>query len=106
MSKLRTCDREIAKNCQERIATAIPYTDGCHITDCCYIRSGLARRNALARVHRGGEQIYQGRVSSLKRFQEDVTEVRTGFECGVGLEEFKEFVEGDIIEFYRKERVG
>jgi translation initiation factor IF-2 len=70
----------------------------------CYIRSGVARRNALARVHRDREQIYQGRVSSLKRFQEDVTEVRTGFECGVGLENFEEFATGDVIEFYVKER--
>jgi translation initiation factor IF-2 len=50
--------------------------------------------------------VYDGRVSSLKRFTEDVKEVNTGFECGVGLGDFGEFVEGDIIEFYRKERVG
>ncbi len=49
-------------------------------------------------------EIYQGRVSSLKRFQEDVSEVRTGFECGVGLENFTDFVSGDVIEFYVKER--
>jgi translation initiation factor IF-2 len=70
----------------------------------CYIRSGIARRNAMARVHRGGEQIYQGRVSSLKRFQEDVTEVRTGFECGVSLDNFTDYASGDVIEFYVKER--
>jgi translation initiation factor IF-2 len=70
----------------------------------CYIRDGIVRRDALARVRRNGEQIYNGRVSSLKRFQEDVREVRTGFECGVGLEGFTDFEEGDVIEFYVKER--
>jgi translation initiation factor IF-2 len=71
-----------------------------------YVTDGQVTRNALARISRNDELVYNGRVSSLKRFTEDVKEVNTGFECGVGLEEFKEFVEGDIIEFYRKERVG
>jgi translation initiation factor IF-2 len=70
----------------------------------CYVRDGIVRRDALARVRRNGEQLYDGRVSSLKRFQEDVREVRTGFECGVGLEGFTDFEEGDVIEFYVKER--
>ena len=50
--------------------------------------------------------IYEGRVASLKRFAEDVKEVRAGYECGVGLEGFGDFKEGDIIELYREERVG
>jgi translation initiation factor IF-2 len=70
----------------------------------CYIRDGVARRDALARVRRNGEALYDGEVSSLKRFQEDVREVRTGFECGVGLQNFDDFEEGDTIEFYVKER--
>jgi translation initiation factor IF-2 len=70
----------------------------------CYIRDGVARRNALARVLRDSTEVYDGRVSSLKRFQEDVTEVRTGFECGVGLSNFDDFEEGDRILFYVKER--
>jgi translation initiation factor IF-2 len=70
----------------------------------CYIRDGVARRNARARVWRGEEQLHDGQVSSLKRFQEDVTEVRTGFECGVGVDGFDAFEEGDRIEFYVKER--
>lgn len=70
----------------------------------CYIRSGIARRNALARLHRAGEIVYDGRVSSLKRFQEDATEVRTGFECGVSLDGYTDYAEGDVIEFYVKER--
>ena len=43
-------------------------------------------------------------MASLKRFEKDVREVRTGFECGVGLEDFYDFEEGDVIEFYVKER--
>lgn len=71
-----------------------------------YVIDGQVNRNALARISRNGEVVYNGRVSSLKRFTEDVKEVNAGFECGVGLEDFGEFVEGDIIEFYRRERVG
>ena len=70
----------------------------------CYIRQGEARRNARARVFRSKEQLYDGHVSSLKRFDKDVREVRTDFECGVGLEDFQAFVVGDVIQFYVKER--
>jgi translation initiation factor IF-2 len=70
----------------------------------CYIRSGTAQRSARARVFRDGEELYDGQVASLKRFQEDVRDVRTGFECGVGLEGFADFEEGDTIDFYVKER--
>lgn len=71
-----------------------------------YVTDGQVTRNALAKISRNGEVVYEGRVNSLKRFTEDVKEVNTGFECGVGLEDFDEFVEGDVIEFYRRERVG
>jgi translation initiation factor IF-2 len=70
----------------------------------CYIRQGEGRRNAFARLHRGGEQLFDGHVSSLKRFEKDVREVRSGFECGVGLEDFHDIAVGDVIEFYVKER--
>jgi translation initiation factor IF-2 len=71
-----------------------------------YVTDGQVTRNAWARISRNGELVYDGQVSSLKRFTEDVKEVYTGFECGVGLQDFGEFAEGDIIEFYRKERVS
>jgi translation initiation factor IF-2 len=70
----------------------------------CYIRQGEARRNARVRVIRGEEQLYDGHVGSLKRFEKDVRQVRTGFECGVSLEDFDDFAVGDVIEFYVKER--
>jgi len=65
-----------------------------------YVVSGVARRNANARLKRNGEVLYEGKVSSLKRFKEDVREVSAGFECGVGLEGFDDVQEKDIIEFY------
>ena len=71
----------------------------------CYVREGEARRNAQARIIRNHQVIYQGAVSSLKRFQEDVREVRTGFECGIGIEGFHSFEEGDVIQFTVRQRV-
>jgi translation initiation factor IF-2 len=73
---------------------------GCMVTD------GLIRRNSLARVLRGGEMVHESRVSSLKRFQEDVREVSNGLECGIGTERFDTFEEGDIIEAFHVEERG
>jgi len=71
----------------------------------CYITDGEVTRNAWARVIRDGEELYDGHLDSLKRFQEDVSEVRAGFECGISIAGFDDFQEGDILEFYREERV-
>jgi translation initiation factor IF-2 len=72
-----------------------------------YILEGIARRNARVRVVRQGETLAENiGVSSLKRFEEDVREVRTDFECGIGLEGFHDFQEGDRIEFIVRERVN
>jgi translation initiation factor IF-2 len=71
-----------------------------------YVLDGQVTRHALARVRRNGDNIYDGKVNSLKRFTEDVREVGTGYECGIGLEGFDDFHEGDIIEFYTKEQVS
>lgn len=71
------------------------------------IRDGEAKRNARARVKRGGKLLVDDSpVSSLKRFNEDVREVRTGFECGIGLSNFHDYEEGDLIEFFVMERVN
>jgi translation initiation factor IF-2 len=69
------------------------------------VTDGLVTRNALARIRRNGEMAYEGRIDSLKRFTEDVKEITAGFECGIGLADFDDFKEGDIIEFYKKEKV-
>lgn len=71
----------------------------------CYVTDGEVTRNALVRVLRGGEEIFAGRPDSLRRFQEDVSEVKAGFECGIGIAGFDNFKVGDILEFYRKEQV-
>lgn len=70
-----------------------------------YVNDGAVTRNALARLHHGDEVLFDGRIASLKRFTEDVREVRAGFECGVGLEGFNDFEVGDVLEFYQKEQV-
>jgi translation initiation factor IF-2 len=71
-----------------------------------YVLDGQVTRNALARIRRNGDNIYDGKVNSLKRFTEDVREVGTGYECGISLEGFDDFHEGDVIEFYTKEQVS
>jgi translation initiation factor IF-2 len=71
----------------------------------CYVVKGELRRNAKVRLLRGDEVIYDGDVSSLKHIQDDVTEVRTGFECGITFKKFNDFDEGDIIESYIVEEV-
>lgn len=68
------------------------------------ISEGRGLRNATARIIRDGKQIHQGRVSSLKRFTEDVREVTTGLECGIGVDGANDIQEDDIIEFYTREQ--
>ena len=70
----------------------------------CYVSDGVVARDDLARVQRDGEEIIDSKISSLRRFQEDTREVQTGFECGIMLENFTEFQQGDVIEFYHRER--
>ena len=69
----------------------------------CYVTSGTIKRNALVRLRRDGEVIHQAAVNSLKRFKDDAKEVQSGFECGIGVEGFENFVEGDILEVYVEE---
>ena len=65
-----------------------------------YVLSGKLSNNDNIRVIRDGKLIYEGKVSSLKRFKEDVKEVNTGFECGIGVEKFNDIKIKDILEFY------
>ncbi len=71
----------------------------------CYVTEGEIARNSQVRLKRGGTDVFTGRIGSLKRFQEDVTEVKTGFECGIALEGFEDIREGDMIEAFQKVRV-
>ncbi len=71
----------------------------------CYILDGEIVRNSSVRIKRNGEPIAEDKIAALKRFQEDVAEVKTGFECGIHLNNFHDFEVGDIMEAYKKERV-
>ena len=73
---------------------------GCMVTD------GRVTSRAKARIRRNGEMLYAGHVSSLKRFQNDASEVREGQECGIRLDNFSQFQAGDTIEFYEIEKIA
>ncbi len=66
----------------------------------CAVVDGIVTRNANVRLLRESRPIYDGKLASLKRFKDDVKEVREGFECGMGIERFNDIKEGDIIEAY------
>lgn len=65
-----------------------------------YVLDGVIQRNSKIRISREGEQIFEGELASLKRFKDDVKEVKTGFECGLVMDGFNDIKEGDIIEAY------
>jgi translation initiation factor IF-2 len=71
----------------------------------CMVRSGLIQRTGKVRVVRDGVLIYTGGISSLKRFKDDVKEVREGLECGIGVENFNDLKVGDRIEAFRIEEI-
>ena len=64
----------------------------------CYVTDGVIERNSLVRVLRDGIVVFEGKMASLKRFKDDVKEVKYGFECGITIENFNDIKEGDIIE--------
>ncbi|HEX9123329.1 MAG TPA: translation initiation factor IF-2 [Actinomycetota bacterium] len=72
----------------------------------CYVLQGTIVRNSRARVVRDGVVAYDGRIGSLRRFKEDVREVAEGFECGIGIENFNDVKEGDVIEAYEVREVA
>ena len=71
----------------------------------CYMKEGKAVREAYLRVTRNGELIHEGDVTSLRRFKDDVKEVQEGFECGIGVQGFTDFQEGDLLEIYEVKEV-
>ncbi|MGD9706756.1 MAG: translation initiation factor IF-2 [Candidatus Delongbacteria bacterium] len=66
----------------------------------CYVQSGKVIRNAMLKLIRDGIEIYQGKLTSLKRIKDDAKEVSSGFECGIGIENFNDIKENDIIEVF------
>jgi translation initiation factor IF-2 len=71
----------------------------------CYVTDGTVRRGATTRLVRDGTIVYDGRIGSLRRFQDDVREVQSGFECGIVLENFADVKEGDVLEVYETRQV-
>jgi len=71
-----------------------------------YVTEGRISRNSSLRVKRGGELVFESTVSSLKRFKDDVREVSSGYECGLGVKDFNDFQVGDLLEFYRIEKTS
>ena len=72
----------------------------------CFVTEGEISRNAAARLVRDGVVIYEGRMTSLRRFKDDVQSVAQGFECGIGLENFRDIKEGDTIESFEVREVA
>jgi len=70
-----------------------------------YVLDGVIRRNAEARLLRDNTVIHEGKIGSLRRFKDDVSEVKSGFECGIGFERFSDVKVGDIIEAYVIEKI-
>jgi translation initiation factor IF-2 len=66
----------------------------------CYVTSGEIFRNNRVRVVRDGVVVYDGNIASLRRFKDDARSVRQGFECGIGIENFNDVKEGDVLEFF------
>jgi translation initiation factor IF-2 len=72
----------------------------------CMVKSGVIRRGVTVRVVRDGVEVYSGGMSSLKRFKDDVKEVKEGLECGIGVENFNDIKVGDVLEAFRIEEVA
>ncbi|MEJ2216351.1 MAG: translation initiation factor IF-2 [Gemmatimonadota bacterium] len=72
----------------------------------CYVTEGVIERHGKVRLIRDGVQVYTGDIDSLKRFKDDVREVREGFECGISIDGYNDLKVGDIIECYRVEEIA
>jgi translation initiation factor IF-2 len=71
----------------------------------CMVTNGIIKKNAIVKLVRDGKIIYEGKLGSLKRFKDDVKEVRQGFDCGLTLENYNDIKIGDTLEVYMMEEV-
>ena len=71
----------------------------------CYVRDGSITRGSKVRFLRDGAIIWKGTITSLRRFKDDVREVAAGFECGIGLSDFQDLKEGDVIETFEEREI-
>ena len=72
----------------------------------CFVTKGKFNRTCMVSLTRDGQVVFEGKLSSLKRFKDDVREVAEGFECGMSLARFDQLMEGDIIEGYEIEKIA
>ncbi len=72
----------------------------------CIVKDGKITRNSFLRLVRDGRQIYEGKISSLKRFKDDAREVAGGYECGIGIENYNDIKVGDVIEAFEKQQIA
>jgi translation initiation factor IF-2 len=72
----------------------------------CIVRSGMMNRQGKMRVIRDGVEVYEGSISSLRRFKDDVKEVKEGYECGIAIENFNDIKVGDVLECFRTEEIA
>jgi len=72
----------------------------------CRVQDGVIRRDAEVKVMRGDEQLFKGKITSLKRFKDDAKEVANGMECGIGLAGFSDLKAGDLIEAFSTEKLA
>jgi translation initiation factor IF-2 len=72
----------------------------------CMVREGMVRRGARIRLIRDNVVVFDGELDSLKRFKDDVREVKAGFECGLSLKNFNDIKEGDSLEIYEVQEVA
>ena len=73
---------------------------GCHVVE------GTIPRSAAVRLLRDNRVIYEGKIASLRRFKDDVSEVKQGFECGIALDRYQDVKVGDVIEAYQIEKIA
>ena len=71
----------------------------------CYVTNGTITRGSKVRFLREGAIIWKGEVSSLRRFKDDVREVQSGFECGIGLSDYQDLKNGDVIETFEEREI-
>ncbi|MBI3130093.1 MAG: translation initiation factor IF-2 [Acidobacteria bacterium] len=101
IGKLDSLDREVY---QGRAEVLQIFKAGKTVIAGSRVTDGFIKKNAKVRVKRGEDQIFEGLISALKRFKDDVTEVKNGFECGISLQNFDDLREGDTLEFHTTEK--
>ena len=72
----------------------------------CFVTKGKVLRSSHMEIVRNGEKVFEGKISSLKRFKDDVREVAEGYECGITIGGFEDIKEGDIIQAYEIEKIA